>query len=91
MAAKMKFTGKEGNMGGELEAANRKVTEFEFANCVVEHNLEDADGQPLDFKQAWVVHTLDPRVGEEISTYIDELNQFEASLPNSSNGSVHAS
>lgn len=89
MAAKMQFSGKPGSQDvqGELAAANRKVTEFEFANCIVEHNLEDDHGKVLDFKQPHNVHALDPRIGDEIGRYIDEMNQFEAELPPSSNGS----
>ena len=92
MSAKMTFAGNsKSDMLGELNAANQKVTEYEYANCIVEHNLEDENGTLLNFKQAWAVQSLDPRIGDEISKYIDELNQFEADLGNSSNGSVLAS
>jgi len=89
MAAKMQFSGKpgSGDVQGELAAANRKVVEFEFANCIVEHNLEDNDGNILDFRQAWSVQAIDPRIGEEIGSHIDEMNQYEAEVGNSSNGS----
>jgi hypothetical protein len=89
MAARMQFSGKPGSQDvqGELAAASRKVVEFEFSNCIVEHNLEDNDGKTLDFKQPWAVHAIDPRVGEEIGSRIDEMNQFETELGNSSNGS----
>jgi hypothetical protein len=93
MMASMKFSGNQKTQGYEAEmaAAGRKVAEFEFANCIAEHNLEDDDGQLLDFRRSASVHLLDPRIGDEISSYIDEMNQFEAELGNSVNGSVQRS
>lgn len=55
-----------------------KVTQFEFARCIVEHNLEDENGVLLNFSHPQVVGTLDPKVGEEISKLIDSLNQLDA-------------
>ena len=50
MAAKMTFEGQgRGFSGGEFEFFQRKVTEFEFATCIVEHNLEDTEGKELSF------------------------------------------
>ena len=74
----MKVLGRRGSKDfeGELELANQRVTEFEFATCILEHNLEDEDGRPLDFKSPVDLAKLDGKVGEEISTYIDKLNQF---------------
>jgi hypothetical protein len=74
----MKVTGsrKSRDFQGELELANQRVTEFEFATCVVEHNLEDEDGRPLNLASTVDLAKLDGKVGEEISTYIDKLNQF---------------
>jgi hypothetical protein len=68
----------------ELELMNEKVTLFEFANCIVDHNLEflanpqDASSvQRLDFKNPEHVKMLDGRVGEEIDELITDLNNFE--------------
>lgn len=71
-------SGKSGDFRGELAMANAKVTEFEFANCVVDHNLEDEGGRKLDLNKATDFHKLDPRVGQEIEEYISEMNNFEA-------------
>jgi hypothetical protein len=62
---------------GELELANQRVTEFEFATCIIDHNLEDEDGRVLDFSQASDLAKLDGKVGEEIGVYINRVNQFE--------------
>lgn len=89
MATKLSFSGGgPKDTTGEINVANKLVTEYEFAHCIVEHNLENENEVLLDFKQPWAVHALDPRVGEEIGGYIDELNQFEAELGNSGNGSA---
>lgn len=66
---------------GEMKMANAKVTEFEFTKCIVDHNLDDDDGNRLDFTKS-IPMKLDPRIGEEIGTYIDELNQFDADSGN---------
>jgi hypothetical protein len=44
---------------------------------VVDHNLEDADGRKLDFRNLADFDNLDPRIGEEIGKLLDELNNFE--------------
>lgn len=81
MTSNLSVSGGKGRQDfeGVLELANQKVTEFEFASCVVEHNLEDENGDLLDFKNPIHLQMLDPRVGEEISSYIDKMNQFEGS------------
>lgn len=69
----------------ELELMNADVTLFEFANCIVDHNLEyltDPEDRSsiarLDFTNPAHVKMLDGRVGEEINDLINEINSFEA-------------
>src|SRR6185312_6166671 len=50
----------------DIELGQEAVTQFEFAACIAEHNLEDDRGETLDFKRAAHVHLLDPRIGQEI-------------------------
>lgn len=69
--AKQSFT-------AELELMNEKVTLFEFSHCIIEHNLQDANGNALDFSNPEHVKMLDGRVGEEIDELINDLNNFEA-------------
>ena len=78
MAAKMTLdnVGK-GAGAGEFEFFQRKVAEYEFATCIVEHNLEDNEGKLLDFKNPRTLDTLDPRIGSEISLLINQANSFE--------------
>src|SRR5882757_10890958 len=68
----------------ELELMNEKVTLFEFANCIVDHNLEylitpedKSSVAKLDFTKPEHVKMLAGRVGEEIDELINDLNEFE--------------
>lgn len=93
MVGRMRFTGKKLDEA-EMVAANKIVTAFEFKNCIVEHNLEDDNGQLLDFRSDISLRRLDPRIGEEIGNLIDAMHappDDEESLGNSGNGSEPAS
>lgn len=63
-----------------MDLLNRQSAYFDFKHCVAEHNLEGDNGEPLDFTNPRDVDRLDPRIGEEISTLIDKLNNFEEEL-----------
>jgi len=67
----------QGNTTASMEMESLASTLFDFKNCVVSHNLTDATGNPLNLASDFDVQRLDPRVGEEISTYIDQMNNFE--------------
>lgn len=92
LAGKLNFTGAQGqkDMQAYLNMANRVVTEFEFKNCIVDHNLTDANEQPLDFHSSLTINSLDPRIGDEISSLIDSMNQAEEELPNLASGSKNS-
>ena len=60
-----------------MEIANTAVTEYEFRNCIVNHNLEDENGDPIDFTRPMQYWRLDPKVGQEIDDAITNLNQWE--------------
>lgn len=81
--AAMKVDGKK-NQSAEMtmDMAQTAAAEFEFKNCIVSHNLEDENGNLLDFRQAVSVHLLDPRIGEEIAGYIDTMNNAPVDLGN---------
>jgi hypothetical protein len=64
---------------GEFNLANVEVTAFEFSNCIVDHNLEDASGRKLNLGNPTDFQRLDPRVGQEIDSLISRLNRFEES------------
>lgn len=68
---------KNTDYAGEMDLVNAKVTEYEFKNCIADHNLEDDNGRQLDFRKRMDIDSLDPRVGEEISELIGRMNNYE--------------
>lgn len=62
---------------GYFEIMNVAVTEYEFRNCIVEHNLEDENGELIDFTRPMQSWRLDPKIGQEIDRAIEELNQLD--------------
>lgn len=60
-----------------INTMQRWAREFDFRNCIRDHNLEDDNGQPLDFTKSHTFKVLDPKVGMEIEALIDELNGEE--------------
>lgn len=66
-----------GQDGFQVEMMNKKTALQDFGNLIVDHNLTDENGRPLNFKSAQHVLALDPRIGEEIGSYIDKLNSWE--------------
>jgi len=87
-AMKMRFgmsKAAQGDIDAEVSLISEFVTYLEFAKCIINHNLtapvnpKDPKGaqRPLNFKIQADVQCLDPRVGDEISTIIGEMNDFE--------------
>ena len=64
---------------GLVEMSAEAIAQFEFNACVVDHNLyaDDAESIKLNLSRREDIARLDPRIGEEISTLIDKLNNFE--------------
>jgi hypothetical protein len=77
MASSMRMEAQGKNFAAEMQMVNESVTVYEFANCIIEHNLEDENGKTLNFKNAADIRRLDPRIGEEIDQHISKLNNFE--------------
>lgn len=77
------------NMSVDIRMMQRIVTEYEFKHCVVEHNLTHENGQALNFKDSATVDLLDPKIGEEISEYIAELNNFEGEEEDNEDGNTN--
>jgi hypothetical protein len=68
--------GQTQNSETEIHMLQKAATQIDFQNCIVDHNLEDEGGRKLDFRIFSDIDNLDPRIGEEISTLIDEMNNF---------------
>lgn len=67
---------------GEMDLMQRATTIYDFQQCLVDHNLfaDDAETVKLNLTTATGIESLDPRIGEEISALIDELNNFETEI-----------
>lgn len=63
-----------------VQIANKWSNYFSFPRSIVEHNLTDENGVPIDFSAKGIELTfksLDPKIGADIEALIDELNQEE--------------
>jgi hypothetical protein len=67
----------EETIRGYFEIMNVAVTEYEFRNCIVEHNLEDENGALIDFTRPMQAWRLDPKIGQEIDRIIDDMNMID--------------
>jgi hypothetical protein len=65
----------------DIKMLQRAATEYDFKHCIVEHNLTDDADAPLDFSNPRAIDILDPRVGDEISGYIGDMNNFDETEP----------
>lgn len=67
----------------EVQVLQKAATLIDFRACIVDHNLTKDDPQDstkevvMDLSNQADFDQLDPRVGEEIASLIDELNNFE--------------
>ena len=69
---------KGGTDNVDINLMQRWSRQFEFQHCIVDHNLEDENGSKLDFGNDMTFDALDPKIGQEIEKYIDELNGEES-------------
>ena len=67
------------------------VVEFQLKTCIIEHNLEGDNGEPLDFKRSRDVHLLDANVGQEIVSILDNMHNWQRQFPNSEKSSLNGS
>lgn len=70
--------GQTANSETEISMLQKAATQIDFQNCIVEHNLDDENDRPLDFRSFADIDRLDPKIGEEISSLIDEMNNFSS-------------
>lgn len=74
----MKAQSKKGDDGAiELQSFNDWAVGFDFAYCIVDHNLTDSNKVKLDFTKPMSRNLLDPKVGSEIEKLINSLNEDE--------------
>lgn len=70
-------TGRGKDFAGEMQLMNEQATLYDFQKCIIEHNLEDENGNLLNLNSVQDIRRLDPRVGEEIENLLGEMNNFE--------------
>lgn len=77
MGMKMAMRGSARNSDIDLEMVQTEVTRYEFSCCIADHNLEDENGRKMSLGNKEDFDRLDPRVGQEITQFIDDMNQWE--------------
>jgi hypothetical protein len=82
MKMQMEAGGKGESAKMDIDMSNRRVVEYEFKHCIMDHNLTDELENPLDLTRTAVLTILDPRIGDEISEKINDMHDFEAELGN---------
>lgn len=77
LAQKVEMTQDMRNQGTKMhiEVGYEALAQFDFSKCIIEHNLEDENGEPLNLHNIAGVKQLDPQVGQEIEKYIDEMHE----------------
>jgi hypothetical protein len=68
----------------DIKMLQRAVAEYEFSHCISDHNLTDDNDIKMDFSKPQTLDILDPRVGDEISQYIQDMNNFDETEPGNS-------
>lgn len=70
---------------GYMQFVTEESTKFDFARCIIDHNLEDETGRKLNLGNVMDFRSLDPRIGEEIDSILNDLNNFEVEDENLGN------
>jgi hypothetical protein len=83
-----KGKGAKSDFAGEMKLITEESTLFDFVHCILDHNLEDENGNKLNLTNKADIARLDPRIGEEIDTFLGELNNFEEDEGNLQTASV---
>ncbi len=61
----------------ELETLSKWSRAYDFKHCIGDHNITDVNDVKLDFGNPMTLQLLDPRLGSELETLIDSLNEDE--------------
>lgn len=78
MTSNMKISSsQQDDYAGVMELINKQAIQYEFANCITDHNLEDESGNKLDFRKEGDVDRLASKIGNEVNSLINKINAFE--------------
>ncbi len=80
MATKMAIEGDPRKKDSKvtIDAIQTETTLYEFGKCIVDHNLTDAQDNPLNLAVKKDFSRLHPKIGEEISALIADMNVWES-------------
>jgi hypothetical protein len=82
IATSVKEFDKQGQPGEIFMASHQEwMRYFDFQLCIVDHNLQMADGSLINFKNKKAFDALPTAVGLEIEEYIDKVNQWNEYAP----------
>lgn len=76
---------RKGDAAADYSGDTLKVQDFDLRCCVLDHNLEDKDGNKYELPRD--ISKIHPRIGSEIDDLIAEMNGLggeDDELPNSS-------
>lgn len=88
MRMQMSMGGSKKDTTMDVEMLSRATSLWSFANLIQSHNLTDATGRELNFKNAADVERLAAPVGEEIDKLIDKHNNFEDDVDSDEPGTL---
>jgi hypothetical protein len=80
MATKMALIGDPRGKDSKvsIDALQTETTLYEFSKVIVDHNLTDAEDRKLNLANKDDFTKLHPKIGEEISGYITDMNAWES-------------
>lgn len=61
----------------DIDTVNEAVTAYVLKTCVVDHNLEDENGNKLNLGNPRDFSRLDILIGKEIDKIVSDLNEFD--------------
>ncbi|HEX6825791.1 MAG TPA: hypothetical protein VF077_05675 [Nitrospiraceae bacterium] len=64
----------------KMNILQRGTRLYEYQHCIIEHNLEDANGTILNFRHTGTLDQLDPKIGGEIEDLIDAMHNPDEDL-----------
>lgn len=62
----------------ELETLSKWSRAYDFKHCIGEHNITDVNDVQLDFGNPMTLQLLNPKLGSELESLIDKLNEDES-------------
>lgn len=65
---------REESTDAEIITSSEWSTAYDYANCIIDHNLTDRNGMKLDFSNPLSIKMLNPKIGSEIEDILNKVN-----------------